>query len=100
VANDSGLLPMLVLVLLIALHIPYLIKSVRFTSSVDALVFSVLLISSVVGAALEPLLIASPTHFSWLLLLLGWSMNIGSRFRRTLPREVTIHEDKGVSPNG
>jgi hypothetical protein len=78
VANDSGLLPLLILILLLCVHLLYLPRAYRGALGLDRQVLFSLLISLTVGAVLEPLLLGSPTHFAFLMLLLGWLVNLGT----------------------
>jgi hypothetical protein len=78
VANDSGLVSVLLLNVLIGIHIIYVHRAFQRTAGFDLLVLMAMLLSLGVGAALEPLLIGSPTHFAMLMMMFGWSVALGT----------------------
>lgn len=72
VANDSGLLPLLLLLLLMLIHAPGLLRGLRHRADFNTWVLFSALISLLMGALAEPMLVGSPTHFALLLMVLGW----------------------------
>lgn len=71
VANDSGLIPALLLVVFFVIHGKYLLRFIRLRPSVLKYQISGIFISLFIGAIMEPFLVGSPLHFAFLCLILG-----------------------------
>lgn len=71
VANDSGVVPLLLMTFWCFLHLPSILGFLRRPPGYLKLTVVCLGSASLMGAMVEPLLIGSPVHFAFICLLLG-----------------------------
>jgi hypothetical protein len=78
VANDSGLVPMILLLSFVLLHLPAVRRLLGSAPGIGKYAMVCLGIALLMGALVEPLLIGSPSHFAMICLLLGLASGTSS----------------------